>query len=501
MKLSFASGSIKNLKTDVIAVAFTQGQLAKNKLFTTVDGLTGGKLKRILSDQHFEAKSGQVVELSGVRGVQAEVVLVVGLGDAKEQSREALNAVRLAASRAAQRSHGYKSVSVVLPWQDDTHIRAAAEGLLTGAYRYTTYLTGDRAKKHKLTQASLWLDGKASPTARNALSAGEAVGQAINLVRDLVNAPPNDQPPRVLADVAAKAAKSAGIDVRVFDKKRIEKEGMNLFLAVNRGSVEEPRLVHMVYKPKNAAPNTPRVMFVGKGLTFDSGGLCIKPAQGMGDMKCDMAGSAVTLGILLAVARLRLPVEVHGVMACTENMPDGAAYRPGDVYTSMNGKTVEIINTDAEGRLVLADAFTYALRQKPDVMIDHATLTGACMVALGPSTAGLFSNNTTLGKRYLEAARSVDESVWPLPLTDHLKDELKSDIADMKHTGERLGGAITAALFLEAFVENTPWIHMDIAGPAFADKPKTLHPKGGTGFGVLTAIAFLESLANDPLKL
>jgi len=278
----------------------------------------------------------------------------------------------------------------------------------------------------------------------------------------------------------------------VWNKARIEKEGMNLLLAVNKGSAIEPRVIHVVYKP--ARPKK-KVVFVGKGLTFDAGGLCIKPAGSMMDMKCDMAGAASTLGIVFAAARLKLPVEVHAVVGSTENMTGAKAYRPGDVYKSLEGKTVEVVNTDAEGRLVLADVLTWAVRKlKPDYMIDHATLTGACMVALGPWRAALYTDDDELASKYLDAAEGEGESFWRMPLDSDLRSTLKSSIADLKHIGGRYGGSITAALFLKEFVDETTWMHLDIAGPAFVERSHDRLPKGGTGFGVATGVRFLEGL-------
>jgi leucyl aminopeptidase len=247
-----------------------------------------------------------------------------------------------------------------------------------------------------------------------------------------------------------------------------------------------------VYKP--ARPKK-KVVFVGKGLTFDSGGLCIKPAGSMIDMKCDMAGAATTLGIVFAAARLKLPIEVHAVVGSTENMTGAKAYRPGDVYKSLEGKTVEVINTDAEGRLVLADVLTWSVRKlKPDYMIDHATLTGACMVALGPWRAALYTDDDELASKYLDAAEGEGESFWRMPLDTDLRSTLKSAIADLKHIGGRYGGSITAALFLKEFIAETTWMHLDIAGPSFTERPHGRLPKGGTGFGVATGVRFLEGL-------
>jgi leucyl aminopeptidase len=285
-------------------------------------------------------------------------------------------------------------------------------------------------------------------------------------------------------------ARAAGLKATVFDAKRIEQEGMKLITAVGQGSVNEPRFVHIAYVPQKKAKK--RVVVVGKGLTFDSGGLCIKPAQGMGDMKTDMSGAANVVGLLAAVAALKLDVEVHGILGCAENMPDGKAYRPGDVFGSLDGKTVEIINTDAEGRLVLADCLTYAVGLKPDLIIDNATLTGACVVALGMTCSGFYATSDELGESFARAAREAGEQFWRLPLLEDLKESLKSDVADLKHTGDRWGGSITAALFLREFVGNVPWIHCDIAGPSLSPRAYGIYPKGGTGHGVLTFLRFLE---------
>jgi leucyl aminopeptidase len=316
-------------------------------------------------------------------------------------------------------------------------------------------------------------------------------------VRDLVNAPPNDLTPVALANAAKEGASAHGVAYKEWDKKALDKLGMRLFLAVNRGSAEEPRMVHLSYVPPGVT-KPKKIVFVGKGLTFDSGGLCIKPAGSMIDMKCDMAGAATTIGIVLAAARLGVPIEIHGLFGATENMTGSSAYRPGDVFKSYQGKTVEIINTDAEGRLVLADVLTYASELKPDYLIDHATLTGACMVALGPWTAGLFSNDDGLAARYTTAAEAEGELYWRMPLVRDLRDSLRSEIADLKHTGDKHGGAISAALFLEEFVGKARWMHLDIAGPAFLERPHAQYPKGGSGFGVATGVRFLESLAKEP---
>jgi leucyl aminopeptidase len=267
---------------------------------------------------------------------------------------------------------------------------------------------------------------------------------------------------------------------------------MGLFLAVAQGSAEEPRFIHLAWKPPGAKK---RIVLVGKGVTFDSGGLSLKPNDAMLDMKTDMAGAAAVLSVMEPIAQERLPVEVHALAACTENMPSGTSYKLGDVLRSKAGKTVEINNTDAEGRLTLADAIAYGLELRPTAVFDFATLTGACVVALGPHIAGVMSNDEALSGEWLTAAKAAGEEMWPLPLPDRLLEQLKSEVADMKNTGERWGGALTAGLFLKEFVGDTPWVHVDLAGPSAADKESGHVAKGGTGFGVATIFEYLRRLA------
>lgn len=489
MKVTLSTDALTKVRADLLAIGVRPNGLTSDKTLKEVDRATGGALRQAAKLEDFSGKSGETIRV-GVSGIGAKNVLLVGLGDGAFGEKEA----RALAVRAAGAASKYSLVAIALPSDGDDVIRSAAEGAMTGAYRYTRYLTGDRVPKRVLEAARLVVTRK-DKKAVAAVEAGAVLAESVTLVRDLVNAPPNDLTPTALADEAKKACEVAGVTYRQWDKKALEKLGMHLFLAVNRGSIEEPRMVQMTYKPE-VTTTKKKVVFVGKGLTFDSGGLCIKPATGMIDMKCDMAGAATTIAIIVAAARLKLPIEVHGFFGATENMTGSAAYRPGDVFTSYEGKTVEIINTDAEGRLVLADVLAYAAKTiEPDYLIDHATLTGACMVALGPWTTGLFSTDEDLAGGYQKAAEREGESYWRLPLNDELRESLRSDIADLKHTGDRFGGTITAALFLREFVGKTKWMHLDIAGPAFLDRAHGVFPKGGTGFGVATGVRFLETLA------
>jgi leucyl aminopeptidase len=487
VKVTLSTDAPATVRADLLAFGVRAGAHLTSPLSRAIDKAASGALRAQMQLEDFEGKAGQALK-TALPGLGAKQVLVIGLGDADASSP---TAARMVAVRAAQCAMGYKTLAIVPPSEEPASLRAVANGAHLGAYRYTRYLTGDRQPKRVLGSAKI-LVAQRSAAHREAVLAGEILGEAINSARDLVNAPPNDLFPAALADFAAAQAVEHGFECKVWDKKGIEKLGMHLLLAVNRGSGKEPRFVHMTYTP----PGKPvaKVVFVGKGLTFDAGGLCIKPAKSMIDMKCDMAGAATTIAVLTAAARAKLPVEVHGIIGSTENMLGDDAYRPGDVFPSLDGKTVEIINTDAEGRLVLADALAYARQLGADYLIDHATLTGACMVALGPWTAGLFTGSDELANRYNAAATSEGESFWRMPLVEDLREGLRSDVADLKHTGDQYGGAISAALFLREFVGDARWMHLDIAGPAFQERPHGISPKGGSGFGVLTAFRFLESL-------
>jgi leucyl aminopeptidase len=372
-------------------------------------------------------------------------------------------------------------------------LEAIAQGLLLGAYRFDKYLAADKRVPVSLQTASVQFQGAAADdSAAAAIDRAAHVARAISYARDLVNEPAGILTPSALAlDISARAT-AAGLDVTVLGPNECRARGMGLFLAVAQGSSEEPRFIHVAWRPQQSRG---RIVLVGKGVTFDSGGLSLKTTEGMLDMKSDMAGAAAVMAAILVAAEEGLPVEIHALAACTENMPSGTAYKLGDVLHSMSGRTVEINNTDAEGRLTLADALTYGLGLGPDVILDFATLTGACVVALGPHMAGVMSNDDGARDSWLKAARQAGEDTWPLPLPGRLTEQLKSDIADLRNTGERWGGALTAGLFLQEFVQKTPWIHVDLAGPATSAKEWGCFAKGATGFGVGSIVEYLRHLA------
>jgi len=321
--------------------------------------------------------------------------------------------------------------------------------------------------------------------------------EATAFARDLVNEPANRVTARALAETARAIARAGRLRVRILDRAACRRMGMGAFLGVNQGSVEPPRFIHLSYVPGRRPRR--RIALVGKGITFDSGGLDLKTAEGMQHMKGDMAGAAAVLGVFRVLPRLAPPVEVHGLIAATDNMPSGGATKPGDVLRAMSGTTIEVANTDAEGRLTLADAIAYARREvRPDEIVDIATLTGACAVALGPLCAGAMASDRALQDRVLRAAERAGERIWPLPLIEEYRDGLRSEVADLRNTGGRHGGAITAALFLREFAGDVPWVHLDIAGAAFSDKDLPYAPKGGVGFGTRTLLEYVLAAGGRP---
>jgi leucyl aminopeptidase len=367
-----------------------------------------------------------------------------------------------------------------------------------GGYRYAGYKTSD--PNPSVTAVTFVVDDADVREARAAVGDGVAVAEAVCFARDLVNAPGGSLTPSVFADVAAERARAAGLDVEVLGPEEIAQERLGGLLAVNQGSVEEPRFLRLTWEPpSDDGSELPTVVLVGKGITFDSGGLSLKPAEAMIGMKGDMGGAAAVIAAMCALPTLGVPVRVVGLTPMTDNMTGGAAQRPGDVFTARNGRTVEVLNTDAEGRLILADALAWASDEEPDAIVDLATLTGACLVALGDRIAGLMSNDDDFRDDVAAAAERAGERMWPLPLPADYRPRLDSPVADIKNIGGgRFGGTLTAGLFLQDFVgEGIPWAHIDIAGPAWLDEPEFENGKGATGFGVRTLVALLEGWGSD----
>ncbi len=420
-------------------------------------------------------------------------VTLVGLGKREELSirglTKALGTVASIAKKQRDQRIAVQVVTAIPDVESTAATRLTAALLAQADYKYDEYLTQKKDERPPNIEAALVaprsLDRKALREIENGAN---AISDGMRTVRDLGNAPSNVITPARLAERAREVARRAGVKCTIYGQRDIEKMKMGGLIAVNRGSDEEPRFVVMEYRPRGAQKH---VALVGKGITFDSGGISIKPAEKMEEMKFDMCGAAAVIGTIEAAAKLKIPVRITGCIPSTENLPSGSAYKPGEIITMMNGKTVEIVNTDAEGRMILGDALHYASRLKPDHIIDYATLTGACVVALASEAAGLFSNDDELARKLIESGERVGERLWRMPLWDDYKELIRSEWADMKNSGGRWGGAVTAAVFLKEFVDCPSWAHLDIAGTAYSDHD----PKGATGAGVRVTVEFLESLS------
>jgi leucyl aminopeptidase len=446
-------------------------------------------VKKAIRESKFEGRADEVLTI--LAGEPRKITLI-GLGKADAITHRGMRAAVTTAGRTAKK-HRDATIALLFPYTikdhtDEQTTLAVADALAQSDYKYDPYITVRKEQKRIAIKGSVIAP---NADAKRLTNEARALAEAVETVRDLGNAPPNAMTPTALADRAVEVCKNAGVKCTVYGKKDIVRMKMGGLLAVNRGSNEEPRFVVMEYSPRKAKKH---VALVGKGITFDSGGISIKPAEKMEEMKFDMCGAAAVIGIIEAAAKLALPVKVTGIFASTENLPDGSAYKPGDIITMMSGKTVEIVNTDAEGRMILGDALHYASNLKPDHILDYATLTGACVVALGAEAAGLFSTDDELARKLIESGERVNERLWRLPAWDEYKDLIRSEWADMKNSGGRWGGAISAAVFLKEFVDCPSWAHLDIAGTAYAESENAREARGANGAGVRVTIDFLRSL-------
>ncbi|MBC7961748.1 MAG: leucyl aminopeptidase [Steroidobacteraceae bacterium] len=464
----------------------------RDELFSACDAALEGCLGRMAVSREFCGKLNSTRLVHTLGKLPAERLLLVGLGKRAELVEERL---RQASGSAVQALRAAKvasfATSLHLVGKPESALEAVCEGALLGSYGFELYKTKERAELFSFEGMTLLLPkGGNRQEAVARVAAAAAVCRGVSLARDLVSHPGNVATTGYLAETARELAVRHKLLCEILELDELELLGMNALLAVGKGSVEPPRLIVLEYR--GAGDSGRPVVMVGKGITFDSGGISIKPGAGMEEMKTDMAGAAAVLGALEAAAVLKLPVNLVGIIPTAENMPDGKAYKPGDVLTSLSGQTIEITNTDAEGRLVLCDALHYAQKYKPAAMIDLATLTGACVVALGHEASGLMGNDQKLVNALKKAGESCGERVWELPLWDEYGEVMKSDIADLKNAGSRDGGSITAGWFLKQFVGKTHWAHLDIAGTAWSDKTRPCSPKGATGVGVRLLIEYLR---------
>lgn len=453
-------------------------------------GRFGGRdrqtVRKALEIDRFEGKEGRACLIH----VRAGRVLVVGVGKAASFTLEKW---RHAVARAVVRGREVKAREIVLAggrhrvWEDlEAATRAFGEAAEMAVYRFSHYKKPENG--FEPDSVTFVPSAGIAGNPRQVLDRAVRGARAVNFARDLVNEPACAMTPKALAEAARRIG--SGVSVSVRDEAWIKRMKMGGILGVAQGSVNRPRFIELHYRPRRPSTSRP-IVLVGKGVTFDSGGLSLKPSKSMETMKSDMSGAAAVLGTFRVLREIRPPVEVIGLIAAVENMPSGSAYRPGDVVRTMAGKTIEVNNTDAEGRVTLADALVFATRRRPRLIVDLATLTGACVVALGERIAGVFGNDEKLVQALLASGERTGEKMWAMPMEEDYKDLLKSEVADLKNAGERYAGAITAALFLREFVGQTPWAHIDIAGPAFTERDLPYCPKGGTGFGVRTLVDFL----------
>ncbi len=490
MKWNFVTGSLDKLKTEGLAL----GVFEDLDFEAAADGENLSEAARRLK---FKGKAGESFFAFDLYGSPRKHLLVVGLGP---KDKAGPDAFRTAAATAVKKFRGryLKTAALALPLDAAggknrlATAQAAVEGAILANARFQDYLTDKENLFDGIDKLQLAVAKKHADFTKGG-ELGEVLANATLFARNLVSHPSNVLTPKKMAEEARALAKEGGFTIKVYDARACEKMGMGAYLAVARGSRNEPQFIHLSYRPKGAKFH---LGLVGKGLTFDSGGLSLKPAAGMGDMKSDMGGSAAVMGAMKALAALKPKVAVDAVMAMAENMPGGDAYRPGDILRSMSGKTIEVLNTDAEGRLTLADALWYVQGQKVDALIDLATLTGACVVALGPDFCGAMGNDQAMVDAVLAAAREAGDEMWQLPLPASYNKFLKSGCADVANISRvRWGGALTAGLFLQNFIKNgTPWVHLDIAGPALREEDGIDSHKGeGSGVGVRTLVNFILS--------
>jgi len=504
VKLKTQKADFSKCKTDILAVGLFSDAKELDKLNKELNSKLDGAIGRLIESGDFKAKDGTSAVIYGNGQTGAKRILLVGLGEKKKAT---LDTVRNAAAHAAKTSVDLKATTMSLAlhrafggrFDLSAMGQVFGEGLYFGSYRYDEFITENgNGRLDSLKVELIDPDSAKIQKLKHGLSNGIAIGKAQSYARTLANRPANVVNPAELAAAAKEIARgSKRLSCTVFDEKQMAAKGMGGVLAVGSGSQNKPRFIILKYSPPGkAAGNLPTVALVGKAITFDSGGISIKPSANMDEMKLDKSGGIAVLGAMKALAELAPPVNVYGIVPSAENMPSGTSYRPGDIINTFSGKTVEVQNTDAEGRMILCDAISYAVKQKCEIIIDIATLTGACVVALGKYMAGLMGNDNGLIKDLQKASRASGEKVWPMPSSEEYAKEMKSKIADLKNIGSRWGGACTAAAFLRQFAGDTKWAHLDIAGVWSFEKATEYTSEGASAFGVRLMTAYVVGLKN-----
>lgn len=501
MQVRAQTGDITQLPVGAAIVNLFEGVSQPGGGTGAVDQALGGAISHLIAAGEIKGKKGEVTLIHTLGKIPPERVLVVGLGKQEEFSAETVRYVsgevarslrRIGVTQAATITHG-AGIGGLSP---ETAAQALTEGTLLGLYSFRKHKASNEDEKEPQGLTLVEISSDKLRALEEGIARGTVLAEATALCRDMVNEPSNEMTPSRMAEIARQIAEEEGLEITVLERPQCEELGMGAFLGVARGSNEPPKFIVLRYWGDRDNP-TNSLALVGKGITFDSGGISIKPAEGMGEMKGDMAGGAVSLCSLKALARLKAKINVTAIVPATENLPGGSAQKPGDIRRAMNGKTIEVDNTDAEGRLVLADAICYARQIGIPRLVDIATLTGAIRIALGDIRTGLFGNNQELIDRIIQAGQEAGERMWQLPLDPEYKEQIKSQVADIKNTGGRLAGSITGAHFIGEFAEDTPWAHLDIAGTAWTDKEKGWHVKGATGVPLRTLVTLALALAGN----
>jgi len=496
MKIQVIEGHLAEHKAEAAVFVYFEGEALPVGAASFLDERLGGQIQDTIGLGDFKGKCNEICVAYTHDGFPVKRIVSVGLGKRADFSTERL---RGAFAKAAQhiRAIHVKEFSTTLAFDDlkispETAAEGVVEGVILGLYQYLPFKTVDRKDEQQISSFKIFINKGNLKTVRAAVKRAEIIANAVNFARDLVSAPGNELTPTELANAARANLKGKNIRVSVLNEAKMRKLGMNALLGVAGGSQQPPAMIVAEYRGGKKS-ETPLAL-VGKGITFDSGGISIKPSENMDRMKTDMAGGAAVIAAIRAASELSLPLNLVGIVPATENLPGGKAYKPGDILRSLSGQTIEVVNTDAEGRVILADALTYASRFKPAAIIDLATLTGACIVALGDEVIGMMGTDDELKCQIREAAALTGEKVWELPLGEQYDELIKSDVADYKNSGGRNGGAITAATFLGKFVEGCKWVHLDIAGPSWFEKAKPYIPRGASGIGVRLLVQLLRNM-------
>jgi len=498
LEIKVVVGDIAKIEADAVVVNLFEDVKQPGGATAAVDKALDGSISSLVSRGQIKGKFEEIGMVHTFGKLPASMVAVVGLGKRQDFNVDKIRRVAGGFCRSLRKLNCHKVATILHgagkgAIESEASAQAMTEGVLLGLYDFTKY----KKPEYEDVEEVLIVSREREDVAilESAVKKGRLMAEATNLARDMVNEPSNYMTPGRMAEMAEEIAGKYDLEFKAFDRANMEAMGMGALLGVAGGSSQAPQLITLSYKGDKDGEKA--LGFLGKGVTFDSGGISIKPSEGMGEMKDDMAGAAAAMGALAAIAQLKPKINVTAIIPATENLPSGTALKPGDVLRAMNGKTIEVISTDAEGRLILADALSYAVKQGLSPLIDLATLTGACRVALGTLYSGLFGNDQDLTSKVLEAAERTGERMWQMPMPDEYKEQNKSEIADIKNTGNRYGGAITAALFLAEFVANVPWVHIDIAGTAFSAKESGYIIKGATGVGVRTLIELALSEAKS----